>query len=276
MSYQRPDGRLLTETRNMTTCFDGLDGVDGSARFGFGETKALASVSGPIEVRPAAEQPSKATFEVIVRPLAGLAGTESKTMASTIRNAQLPSLILTNNPRTLVQVVVQSLSTVHTAHVNRTAGPLRSGPSLIAATINAASLALLNASSIPLCGVVCAIAIGRVRSTGELFVDPSEEELRFLDGSGTFAFLVSGKKVEDRGSKGDAELVFSNWSAAPFGEEELGRVIELARAGALRVRDHFKEVIALDVLGGVQEDEDMGAGSEAKQELVDDEKMEIS
>ena len=77
----------------MTTCFDGLDGVDGSARFGFGEsrayiwiyicvlirhlegeTKALASVSGPIEVRPAAEQPSKATFEVIVRPLAGLAG----------------------------------------------------------------------------------------------------------------------------------------------------------------------------------------------------------
>ena len=197
-------------------------------------------------------------------------------MASTIRNAQLPSLILTNNPRTLVQVVVQSLSTVHTAHVNRSAGPLRSGPSLIAATINAASLALLNASSIPLCGVVCAIAIGRVRSTGELLVDPSEEELRFLDGSGTFAFLVSGKKVEDRESKGDAELVFSNWSAVPFEEEELGRVIELARAGALRVRDHFREVITLDVLGSVQEDEDMGAGSEAKQELVDDEKMEIS
>ena len=40
MSYQRPDGRLLTETRNMTTCFDGLDGVDGSARFGFGESRA--------------------------------------------------------------------------------------------------------------------------------------------------------------------------------------------------------------------------------------------
>lgn len=39
-----------------------------------GETKALASVSGPLEVRLAAEQASKATFEVIVRPLSGLAG----------------------------------------------------------------------------------------------------------------------------------------------------------------------------------------------------------
>lgn len=39
-----------------------------------GETEALASVSGPLEVRLAAEQASKATFEVIVRPLSGLAG----------------------------------------------------------------------------------------------------------------------------------------------------------------------------------------------------------
>ena len=39
-----------------------------------GETKALASVSGPIEVRLAQEQASKATFEVNVRPLAGIAG----------------------------------------------------------------------------------------------------------------------------------------------------------------------------------------------------------
>ena len=39
-----------------------------------GETKALASVSGPMEVRLAQEQASKATFEVNVRPLAGIPG----------------------------------------------------------------------------------------------------------------------------------------------------------------------------------------------------------
>ena len=38
------------------------------------ETKALVSVSGPMDVRLAAEQASKATFEVVVRPLAGLPG----------------------------------------------------------------------------------------------------------------------------------------------------------------------------------------------------------
>ena len=42
-----------------------------------GDTKALASVSGPMEVRLAAEQANKATFEVLVRPLSGLPGASS-------------------------------------------------------------------------------------------------------------------------------------------------------------------------------------------------------
>ena len=39
-----------------------------------GSTIALASISGPIEVRLAVEQASKATFEVSVRPLIGVPG----------------------------------------------------------------------------------------------------------------------------------------------------------------------------------------------------------
>ena len=42
-----------------------------------GDTKALASISGPMEVRLAAEQANKATFEVLVRPLSGLPGASS-------------------------------------------------------------------------------------------------------------------------------------------------------------------------------------------------------
>jgi exosome complex component RRP46 len=75
-----------------------------------GETKAIASVSGPIEVRLAAEQASKATFEVIIRPLSNVPGTESKALAATIRSLLTPSLLLPLNPRTLVQLVIQSLS----------------------------------------------------------------------------------------------------------------------------------------------------------------------
>ena len=37
MGYDRLDGRKLQELRDVSIAFDGLDGVDGSARFGFGE-----------------------------------------------------------------------------------------------------------------------------------------------------------------------------------------------------------------------------------------------
>ncbi|EJD01467.1 uncharacterized protein FOMMEDRAFT_69260, partial [Fomitiporia mediterranea MF3/22] len=191
--------------RDVVISFDGLSGVDGSARFGFGQTKALASVSGPIEVRLAVEQASKATFEVIARPLAGLPGTESKALASALRSALLPSMILTNNPRTLVQLVAQSLTPSTTTTSNRSgqlgsvnSKSFRTSPALVAAHINAASLALLNASSIPLRGVVCAASVGRVRRNPDndsdsalLVVDPSEDELHSLDGIGAFAFLIS-------------------------------------------------------------------------------------
>ena len=43
-----------------------------------GDTKALASACGPIEVRTAAELPSKATLEINVRPLSGIAGERIK------------------------------------------------------------------------------------------------------------------------------------------------------------------------------------------------------
>jgi exosome complex component RRP46 len=72
-------GRRDNELRELIICFEGLNRVDGSARFGFGlftgfiptevtstgSTAAISSISGPMEVRLAAEHPSHATFEVI-------------------------------------------------------------------------------------------------------------------------------------------------------------------------------------------------------------------
>lgn len=71
----RTDGRTASALRPIEIVLESLDRVDGSASFAFGHTKALASVSGPIQVRLAAELPSKATFEVLVRPLSGIPGT---------------------------------------------------------------------------------------------------------------------------------------------------------------------------------------------------------
>ncbi|KAK0476703.1 exosome component Rrp46 [Armillaria novae-zelandiae] len=149
----RRDGRKNNDLRDLSVDFDDLARVDGSARFGFGpENIALASLSGPIEVRLSAENPSKATLDVHLRPLSNVSATESKSLASAIASALTPSLLLTQNPRTLVQLVVQALSLPPKAWQD----------GLTAAMINASTLAFLNAASIPMKGIVCAVTVGRL------------------------------------------------------------------------------------------------------------------
>jgi exosome complex component RRP46 len=205
----------------------------------------LASVSGPIEVRLAAEQPSRATFEVSVRPLSGVPGTEAKSLASSIRAALTPSLLLAQHPRTLIQLVVQSLTP--------TASP-RPPPSLVASIINASTAAVLNTGSVPMRGVVCAVSVGRLHTTSMpsvayLVLDPSDSELASATASGCFAFIFAyGLESPERSNsagypKMSCELVWSNWRAGAFGEEELIRAQELAKVGAERVWLAMKESI---------------------------------
>jgi|SRR5712671_2459950 len=197
-----------------------------------GETQSLASVSGPIEVRFAAEQPSKATFEVNVRPLSSLPGTESKALAVSLRGLLSPSIVLSSNPRTLIQLVVQSL----------TPSPVEGfSPSLVAACINASSLALLNARSVPMISVVCAAAVARLHSATEkvvsaLVLDPSETESREGTSCGCFAFSfateISG--FQQPQNTPTARLVWTNWHAKDgvFEEGEFTRAQAVGLAGA--------------------------------------------
>ena len=194
--------------------------------------QSLASISGPIEVRFVAEQPSKATFEVNVRPLSSLPGTESKALATSLKGLLSPSIILSRNPRTLIQLVIQSL----------TPSPAEGfSPSLIAACINASSLALLNAGSIPMTSVVCAVAIARLRSATEeeasaLVLDPSEAELLEAASCGCFAFSfgaeTSGSQQLQDSLAG--RLVWTNWHARDglFDQREFARARALGLAGA--------------------------------------------
>jgi exosome complex component RRP46 len=244
-----------------------------------GETKAIASVSGPIEVRLAAEQPSKATFEVIIRPLSNVPGTESKALSTTIRSLLTPSLLLALNPRTLIQLVIQSLSPSPSVKFHH---------SLIASFINVSSLALLNAGSVPMRGVTCAVAVGRLRSksvsspTFSLIVDPSEDELSSLDGGGCFAFLFatgllsspSDSELHGVAETPNCEAVWSDWhvSSSPFDENELVGARGLARIAAGQVWSSMKESVKQM---GTQSEWKSGAHRDNLRVAVDDEKMEI-
>ncbi|KIK02621.1 hypothetical protein K443DRAFT_677466 [Laccaria amethystina LaAM-08-1] len=213
--------------RSLHLSYQHLARTDGSARFGFGPNlHALASLSGPIEARLAAELPSQATFEVYVRPLSNVPATEAKALASIVKSALSPSLILSRNPRTLVQLVVQALS------------PSR-GSGMVAAMINAATLAFLNAGSVPMNGIICAVAVGR-RVGGELAVDPSEEE---EDATGCFAFFVT-RKLGHPGTT--ASCVHTSWKeqgVGSSGSDDLVRATELARGAALVIADEMRESV---------------------------------
>ncbi|KAF4568623.1 exosome non-catalytic core subunit rrp46 [Pleurotus pulmonarius] len=197
---------------------------------------ALTSVSGPIEVRLVAENPSQATFEVSIRPLSSVPDIESKSLASTIRLALQPSLILTTNPRTLIQLIIQALTPSSKTGLKWDNG-------LIAAMINASTMALLNAGSIPMRGIVCAVAVARVDNT--LLVDPSPEEMAKDDdvsGSGCFAFMF-GHGVGRTPNEADFTCVWSNWRGDGGGEQDVITGRALAKEGARQVWEAIKSSI---------------------------------
>jgi len=221
-----------------------------------GDTGALASLSGPIEVRLAAEIPSKATFEVIMRPLSNVPGTESKSLATTIRSSLEPSLILTKNPRTLVQLVIQGLSSPSNIY---------SKDSLSAAMINASTLAFLKASSVPMKGVVTAVSVGQLRS-GALILDPNDEEAESLHMGGVFAFLFADAVVD---------CVWTSWksTSGSYNEKEMFEAMGLGKIGARAVYDAMRE--NFQTVQQVREGPTFSQPEMTKMLEDDDDKMEI-
>ncbi|KAG6878864.1 hypothetical protein C0992_007069 [Termitomyces sp. T32_za158] len=217
----RYQGRQPHEPRAIQISFDGLARVDGSARFSFGPISALSSVSGPIEVRLASENASQATLDVLVRPLSNVPATEAKALAATVRGLLTPSLLLANNPRTLVQIVAQALVP------STGSGPKRANVNAVtAAVVNASTLALLNAGSIPMRGVICAVAVGRRKDTGTLVVDPDEGD-GTLDAEGCFAFMFTRN-----GNDVQSQCVWTNWKQSTGDEGVLDKARELAGQAA--------------------------------------------
>ncbi|PFH52973.1 hypothetical protein AMATHDRAFT_138653 [Amanita thiersii Skay4041] len=248
---ERHDGRASNETRAIEVSFDGLTRVDGSARFGFGtKTACLVSISGPIEARLASENPSKATFEVHLFPLSGISATDSRALAASIRAALTPSLILTHNPRTLIQFVGQSLTPSLLLASHTSAGQTNWDDALAAALINAGTLALLNAGSIPMRGTIWAVSVG-LTTSGNIIIDPDENELHDLVASGCYAFMFADRVSGNDKVVPDIQCVWTNWRNIPSSipnirrmkEEDVRQARELASAAAKEIGNVMKTQI---------------------------------
>lgn len=251
-----------------------------------GKTAALASVSGPIEARLSAENPSQATFDVHLRPLSGVPATDARALASSIRSALLPSLILTHHPRTLIQLVLQALSSPAYSqsywiqHTQAQSKPNLAGigadHALAAALVNASTLALLKAGSVPMRGTVAAASVG-LSSTGELIVDPGEDQLIDLTASGCFAFLFADQ---------DAQCVWSSWKNVPTSSARgvTGIVISQAREVACTEARAIRDEMKCQIVNMGKKEQIRIPSPPIKQEKVqkihareseDDDKMEI-
>ncbi|PVF92002.1 hypothetical protein CPB86DRAFT_744893 [Serendipita vermifera] len=242
----RPQNRQSDELRPVQVKIERLDRVDASAKFAFGSTVALTSISGPIEARMGIEIPSKAALDIILRPLHGVPGVTEKALNSVLKSIFSPSILLNAHPRTVIQMVFQSLSlpTPRPSTSSRVS-KFDYHPSMAAALINSGSLALLDTGTIPLTGVIIAMSVGVVvdKGTRSVIVDPEEDETLYLVGGGVFAFLFAGThaKIPPLGPLG--KVVWSSWEGE-FRVEEVEKAESLALDAASKVLDRFRQTLA--------------------------------
>ncbi|KAF9976120.1 Exosome component 5 [Actinomortierella ambigua] len=149
-----------------------LNRADGSAQFDFGGTSVLCSVVGPAEVKIRDEKLDKATVEVVARPLVGVPGVKDKTIEQNIRETLEPLVLSGLHPRTLLQIVVQTMK--DDGCVQSTA-------------FNAVVLALIDAG-VPLNSILGSVTCMVDRKTNQVLLDPTREELAQAKSTHVFVF----------------------------------------------------------------------------------------
>ncbi|SAM04316.1 hypothetical protein [Absidia glauca] len=172
---QRADS---TELRALSSSQNVLNRADGSARFSFGETSVIVSVCGPMDVSLRDEKLDEATVEVVVRPATGYAQTPEKLLEDTLRSTFEPIILSGMMPRTLIEIVVQ---------IEKDDG------SVLSAAVNGIGLALLDAG-LPMKYMPASVTCMVDKSTDEIMVDPTAQELENAASSHIFAFDSTSSK----------------------------------------------------------------------------------
>ncbi|EKC97434.1 hypothetical protein A1Q2_08357 [Trichosporon asahii var. asahii CBS 8904] len=273
----RSDGRQDDSLRPLQVRLGELSRADGSGRFSFGPSAALASFTGPTEIRLREEQLSQATLELVHRPLEGVAGVQSRALEDSLSAVFEPLLNLRAFPRSLCQIVVQGLAPAPAAYPSSSpfgapsqrngwprdsnadadededmdgetkeeegASPLAGYSfSARAAALNAASLATLHAGSVGLRAFPIAVSLA-LNTDGDLLVDPTLDEetgaqARFGFGWAFGAGISSKKDDADE----EAELVWAE-AEGDFSKQEFDAARDLSRRKAEEVLDFVKEKV---------------------------------
>jgi exosome complex component RRP46 len=100
--------RKNLELRSISIQKHVLDNHDGSAIFSFGNVRALATISGPSEVRIRDELTDRSTLEIHYTPLQGIPGITALAFSTALVDTFSHVLLLHLHPRSLVQINLQT------------------------------------------------------------------------------------------------------------------------------------------------------------------------
>ena len=191
-----------------------LSQPDGSANLYHGDTSILAAVYGPTMVRMNKEQIDKATVEVLYKAKVGLPSCNDKFQQEFIRNSCETAILASLHPRTAINIIIQEM---------------HNSGSLLACSINAAFLALLDAC-VPLQFTVAAVCCA-VDTEGEIILDPKLSQEKCASAVMTFAF-----------DSRDKNLITST-TTGTFTKEKYQICLALCRDVSSQLFDFYRESI---------------------------------
>lgn len=200
MDYARADQRQALHLRPMACELGSLRRADGSVRFGQGDTLVIAGVYGPTEVSAREEKIDSAALKVTFVRAGGRATPADLAISEAVREALEPVVLTHMHPRTAVIVQLQLV---------------RDAGSLLAAAINAAVLALVDAG-LPMCSLLGAVHLA-VLADGLVLTDPTTDEQASSVCQLTLAFADEMDAIVCVHSLGRLEASLLHTQLAPLG-----------------------------------------------------------
>ncbi|XP_011563389.3 exosome complex component RRP46 [Plutella xylostella] len=174
------EGTKSTEfkLRTMKCEMNFLSKSDGSAILSQGETVALVSVNGPLDIKMGSQSIEKSTLEVLFSSKSGKPSVQDRYKENVIRQTCETAILGCLYPRTGITVTIQELEDYG---------------GLLATCINCTCLALLN-SGVAMKYVYAAVTCG-VSEDGNIILDPTPVQREKCLADMTFVFDSREKKL---------------------------------------------------------------------------------
>ncbi|XP_015589164.1 exosome complex component RRP46 [Cephus cinctus] len=151
---------------------------DGSAMFMQGDTAVVAGIYGPVEARVQKMMYDKASIEVVYTPIKGPPCVDDRMREQIIKETCEAALIATLHPGTAICINVQEL---------------QDSGGLLACTVNAACLALIN-SGLSMKFMIGAVNCMIEKDSQKLILDPDTTQIQ--EAKATFTFIFDSSKKD--------------------------------------------------------------------------------